>query len=50
MPVKMWTFFATFAVAFATFAVKIFNRKGRKGVAKFAEDSIHSSRSRCVMF
>jgi hypothetical protein len=39
----MEDFFASFAVSFAPFAVKIFNRKGRKEVAKFAKDSIHPS-------
>jgi hypothetical protein len=42
--------FAFFAGNFAIFAVKIFNRKGRKGVAKFAKDSSPCFLMQCVMF
>jgi predicted 3-demethylubiquinone-9 3-methyltransferase (glyoxalase superfamily) len=35
--------FAIFAAEFANFAVKIFKRKERKGVVKFAKDTIHTS-------
>ena len=42
--------FTSFAESFASFAVKIFNRKGRKGVAKFAKHSIHPASVQYVMF
>jgi hypothetical protein len=38
-----WALLCVLRGNFANFAVKIFNRGGRKGVAEFAKDSIHPS-------